>query len=1639
MKRNALMAVVAMSLACLATAEAAPNVNQTGGSVTSVAGEARLQGTLQGGGPADVDVYWGPTDGGTTPADWAHKERLTGVKDKDTFGIAIGKLTYGMTYHYRCQASNASGAAWAPATTPFTTSKPKVPAPGANQTPALTVTSGLVCWYDAAVGVTANAEGVVQSWKDLSGNEHHATLAAGAPVLAANQIQSKPAVQFRTASHPCGLNLDGPFFIEQQYVVVRSPNAVWNSDGGFLGRRWARKSSYRLAGKSTKFNGDRFPKTVSKNGKDLKNPPFDLATITDYMILRIDVGDEDMSNNTYQIGMADAASCDFDVAEILGFQTCLSASDEELVGGYLAAKYGIKTDYPACAGQVSASALVNEPVAAPAATSATLAATLTCPGSLYDVRVFWGTRNGGTDPAQWTHSASAGTFTDVAAKKLSFTATGLTPGETYYYTFRGTNPLDSFWASKVLSFTTPATAVPQPPVLQVKKGLVCWYDAAEGVTAKPDGGIETWNDLSGNGHHATSGGGAPVRVIDQLNLKPVVQFRKNWLALAGTFFAKEHYLVIRSPGARWNAPGGLLGRLKGRGSSYNAWSNESGFWRDQYPEAVSRNGTVLPGPAFDCSPLNQFMILKIIVNDHDTSEAAYAIGNNDGMFAGEFDVAEILGYQSMLTPAEEELVGAYLAAKYGIRTAYPPLPSTAAGAPPTAATPYKGWQHSASMHLLTTPEGANLPATASEVNFPVLVRLNKDWFDFAGAKTQGEDIRFATGTGLPMAYQIDRWDAAAGSALIWVRVPEIKGNARLEIKMFWGKADASSESSGPAVFNRSNGYLSVWHMNDPVADDAGMLESKDIDTTSSAGMVGLSRRFSGAKGIDCGNRIAGYPFASSPHTSEAWFKGEKLNTSIVSWGKHNLVNLQLMSTPTHVSAGGVHGTSVLRKSEWVHVVYTYDGQSGRIYVNGQPDIAAPQPVTVEVLTPVSLTIGGGFVGDIDEVRISRFPRSADWVKLQYENQKPLQTLVGPMVQSGSEFSLSEKSINLLEGGNIKVSAKAGGAQKIYWAIKQGESESVVDVDRFNFTLDAGRVTGDQAFTLRLKAVYADGVKTLDIPVAIKEGIPDPVFTLQGPAKWDGREMIDVVPVISNLNEMKAKNAGELSYDWTVPTLVELKEVAPGKLTLKHSRNSGKLTVTAAASNGGKPVTQTIEIEVKEPAKDAWVRRVPGKDEQPVNHQFYARDDRNEGTLYYHGSMTEPADSVFLKVYADDKLVKTESQKPTADKTFGFSIKLKPGLIKYKVEFGSKVGNDEKVLKTVTNLVCGDAYLINGQSNALATDWGPGEHPDTSEWIRSFGDNGGDIASGWGNAVRRQGGHWQIGCWGMDLAILLVESQKVPICIMNGAVGGTLIEAHQRNEADPLDKKSIYGRLLNRIEQAGLTDGIRGAFWHQGECNQSNWGETGGYGWESHERHFLDMTAAWTRDYPNIRHNYIFQIWPNSCSIGGNRHSDKLREVQRLLPRHFSNMTIQSTLGVKPEGPCHFPPAGYAELARQLLPVVEHYNYGKTPATAVTAADLKKATYTTDKLDEIALEFDQPMAWYDALGSQFYLDGEADKVAAGSVSGNIIKLKLTSPATAKTITYLVDKKWDSKTLLYGKNGIAALTFFEVPLLRAGSSH
>ncbi|MCE9608812.1 MAG: DUF2341 domain-containing protein [Chthoniobacter sp.] len=971
-----------------------------------------------------------------------------------------------------------------------------------------------------------------------------------------------------------------------------------------------------------------------------------------------------------------------------------------------------------------------------------------------------------------------------------------------------------------------------------------------------------------------------------------------------------------------------------------------------------------------------------------------------------------------------------------------------------AGAAYQGWSHAGAMALLTTPDGANLPAGTVVEGFPVLVRLHRDWFDFKQAKPNGEDIRFATAAGAPLAYQVEELDAAQGTASIWVRVPKIVGNARQMIRVLWGKADAASESNGKAVFNEANGFASVWHLGDTVADEVGTLESKDMGTTPTAGMIGKARHFPGKAGVFCGDKITNYPTGGGTHTTELWFRANQSNGTIIGWGNEggnrgSKVRM-LFESPPHIRVDSdfsdVKSESKLPFGEWIHVVQTYGDGPRRIYINGKVD--GETNTKLDIKSPARLWLGGwynnyDFVGDLDEVRVSRVARSEEWVRLTYENQKPLQTLVGTIVQAGTALAVAPATATVAEGKSATFTAQAGGALKLFWLLKSEGKETVMATDRFNYTFDAGRVTGDKSATLICKAVYPTEVKTKEIAIIVKEDIQEPVFTLKTPATWDGRTALEVVPQVTNLAAMKAKGAGELKIDWKLADLATVKEVVPGKLLLKRAQNSGKLTVTATVSNGGQPATQSATIDVTEPKTDPWLARTPEKDEKPVEGQFYTRDDKNEGTLYYNGTLAEAADTVFLKVYADDKPYNTATAKPAPDKTYSLSAKLKPGLVKYKVEFGIKSGGQEKVLEKVDNLVCGDAYIIDGQSNALATDTGEKSPPETSEWIRSYGraPNNPKEAPAPGNLwclpvwKAQKGEKAELGWWGMELAKRLVESQKMPIFIINAAVGGTRIDQHQRNEADPTDLTTIYGRMLWRVQQAKLTHGIRGILWHQGENNQGTAGPTGDYDWKAYEDYFIEMSAAWKRDFPNVQHYYVFQIWPNSCSMaGGSGAGDMIREIQRSLPRLYSNMGVMSTLGVKPPGGCHFPLVGWAEFARLIQPLIERDNYGRKVTEPITPPNLKRAAYTSPAKDTIALEFDQPIVWADALVGQFYLDGEKDKVASGTLSGNVLTLKLSAPSAATKITYLKETAWSQEKLILGTNNIAALSFCNVPIAK-----
>ncbi|MDD5311412.1 MAG: fibronectin type III domain-containing protein [Dehalococcoidia bacterium] len=100
----------------------APTVTNSTGASNIKDTSAKLNGqvTSTGGENPEVHIYWGSVDGGTNPANWAHDENL-GVKAAGSFSKDISGLFDVFDYYYRCFASNSAGSAWAPSSAKFIT------------------------------------------------------------------------------------------------------------------------------------------------------------------------------------------------------------------------------------------------------------------------------------------------------------------------------------------------------------------------------------------------------------------------------------------------------------------------------------------------------------------------------------------------------------------------------------------------------------------------------------------------------------------------------------------------------------------------------------------------------------------------------------------------------------------------------------------------------------------------------------------------------------------------------------------------------------------------------------------------------------------------------------------------------------------------------------------------------------------------------------------------------------------------------------------------------------------------------------------------------------------------------------------------------------------------------------------------------------------------------------------------------------------------------------------------------------------------------------------------------------------------------------------------------------------------------
>lgn len=452
------------------------------------------------------------------------------------------------------------------------------------------------------------------------------------------------------------------------------------------------------------------------------------------------------------------------------------------------------------------------------------------------------------------------------------------------------------------------------------------------------------------------------------------------------------------------------------------------------------------------------------------------------------------------------------------------------------------------------------------------------------------------------------------------------------------------------------------------------------------------------------------------------------------------------------------------------------------------------------------------------------------------------------------------------------------------------------------------------------------------------------------------------------------------------------------------------------------------------------------DKLPKDNQLYARDDKNEASIPISGFIEVSGFThMAAVVYRDDQRV-SYSKSPLKYEgntaTFSVPAKIKAELAEYSVEVYACKAADSIMMVKRTKIVAGDFYVINGQSNAAAVtsyrvpaadyvmkfsrtlgrvpDENPGFTPADTNWK----------TPDWVTPVE--------GYWGRDLQRQIIETYKIPVCVINGAVPGTNISQHlDRNSANPTNTGSIYGHLLYRVQKSQATK-IRAFFWYQGE--EDAWNDP-----ENYPGRFDQLMKFWQKDYPMVDKFVIIQI-----NIMDRPHyaAGALREFLRQTKYKYPNTDHFSVIGLGPlVDNVHYTEEGYGKFAQQLRDYLAPKVYQSKVTKNIDSPDLQKVFYSKSK-DAITMVFDeeQTMKWQAdtmsngskiELKNQFFLDGDESKpapISSWEVSGNRVTIRLSQASAATRINYLPSFKngYYHGPFLQNTNGLGAFSFHEVAI-------
>lgn len=451
---------------------------------------------------------------------------------------------------------------------------------------------------------------------------------------------------------------------------------------------------------------------------------------------------------------------------------------------------------------------------------------------------------------------------------------------------------------------------------------------------------------------------------------------------------------------------------------------------------------------------------------------------------------------------------------------------------------------------------------------------------------------------------------------------------------------------------------------------------------------------------------------------------------------------------------------------------------------------------------------------------------------------------------------------------------------------------------------------------------------------------------------------------------------------------------------------------------------------------------------PRDFQLFPRNTANQATLLVEGIVTDAsARRVTVQLDRSGKINQSQQVTLTASRTFRFDPTIRAELAEYTLRvYLHRLPGDSTLVAERKRLVCGDVFLIYGQSNAIG-----GSGLDTigvnDQFLRQCGSiYGADIVSSmqWTPALQP---YAAVGAVGLYLGEAIQKKMQIPIGLLNGAEGGAGIgQLSDRNANNPADLSTTYGRLLYRTQWAGVQNQIKAIIYKQGEAEA-------GSSPANYTTNFDRLYRMLRQDYgPNPR-LYVSQI---NVLTTGSPDAGALRDFQRRLPEIYpANLSNIATVGTTAYDGLHYDLNGSRQIGYEQAQQILRDLYASGATEQVNSPNVRQV-FQNSRNDTLTIVFESAMrmrwsadstltkngqTYTRRLIDLFLADGQMGQFTGGWAEANRVYLTLRQPTAVQTLSYFPPFYGEAPRGFYDgptlKNqlGLRAFTFDRYPVARA----